>query len=82
MSHTVSSKSRADREGGYSFECFAWGGELFRAQGGFATQREAIAAAEQAEREMTLAAMAGNSPTLDGVFAEMSDDELLAELGA
>lgn len=78
MSHSVSSKARADREGGFSFECYDFNGNLFRKQGGFATQPEAIAAAQIAEREMTFGAP---TMTLDDVFADMSDDALLAALG-
>ena len=77
MSHNVSSKARADREGGFSFECFDYSGKLFRAHGGFATQREAIKAAEQAEREMVLNAQ---MDALDPIECNMTDDELLAEL--
>ena len=76
MSHTVSSAKRAEREGGFSFECFDYSGNLFRAEGGFATQAEAIAAAERAERIMMMGGEA-NHPSLDDV---LTDDELLAEL--
>ena len=75
MSHTVSSAKRAEREGGFSFECFDYSGNLFRADGGFATQAEAVAAAEMAEREMTMAMNAG--PAID---CNLTDDELLKEL--
>lgn len=76
MSHTVSSQARAERENGYSFECFAFDGSIFRSQGGFATQPEAIAAAQIAEREMMFG-LPTATMTLDEL---MSDDELLAEL--
>jgi len=83
MSHSVSSKARADREGGFSFECLDYAGNVFRMRGGFATQSEAIRAAESAERDMV--ACGGSvwsfdhfSPTDKG----MTDDELLAELSA
>ena len=76
MSHTVSSAKRAEREGGFSFECFDYSGNLFCAEGGFATQAEAIAAAERAERIMMMGGEA-NPSSLDEV---LTDDELLAEL--
>lgn len=78
MSHTVSSSSRAKLEGGFSFECYAFDGSLFRKQGGFATQPEAIAAAQIAEREMMLGVSDMPVMTLDELM--MSDDELLKEL--
>jgi len=79
MSHTRSSKDRAEREGGYSYECFDWNGNLFRAEGGFATAQEADRAAECAEREMTLQHMApARSSELEAL---LSDEELMRELG-
>ena len=80
MSHTVSSSKRAEREGGFSFECFDYSGKLFRSAGGFATQAEAVAAAEMAEREMTMGLSAPVS--IDWNDPLLSDDELLAELMA
>lgn len=74
MSHTVSSSSRAKLEGGFSFECYAFDGSLFRTGKGFATQPEAIKAAEMAEREMSFGLP---TMTLDEL---MSDDDLLKEL--
>lgn len=70
--------------GKFAFECWDWSGNLFRAQGGFATAQEADRAAEAAEREMTMLAMGGGSPqiSLDDAIAQLSDDELLAELTA
>ena len=77
MSHSVSSSSRAKLEGGFSFECYDFNGQLFRKQGGFATQPEAIAAAQIAEREMMLGVSDMPTMTLDEL---MSDDDLLKEL--
>ena len=53
-------------------------GGVYLQQSGFATVRDAEQAAERAKREVLF-----GKPeyTLDQVFAEMSDDELIAELG-
>jgi hypothetical protein len=59
--------------GKFAFECIGYNGKLFAAQGGFATAQEADRAAEAAERAMM---------TMHGVaLPDMTDDEILAELG-
>jgi len=59
--------------GKFAIKCIDWNGNVFRAQGGFATAQEADRAAEAAERAMM---------TMHGVeLPDMSDDEILAELG-
>lgn len=82
MSHSVSSSSRAKLEGGFSFECYAFDGSLFRTGKGYKSQPEATKAAEQAEREMIMFAMGGKSTgELSAALAALSDDDLLRELG-
>jgi len=65
--------------GKFAFECIGYNGDLFRAEGGFATAQEADRAAEAAERAMMTMHGMGLPDTTE--LPDMSDDELLAELG-
>ncbi len=76
-------RSAANKETGLmTVECYDWNGNLFF-KGEFAGLQEAEAAGVDAERRMTQKMTLGDEmPTLDEIFAEMDDDELLAELCA
>lgn len=74
-------RSAKNENGKFTFTCIDWNGQLF-SEGEFASAQEADRAGEHAERMMTLAMTDGPAPSLDDVFAEMDDDELLAELSA
>ena len=77
MSHTRG-RDKAQL-GKFAYECFDWNGNLFRAEGGFATAQEADRAAERAEREMTLQHMVpARSSELEAL---LSDENLMRELG-
>lgn len=73
--HTISAR----KEQGFKVEVFAWDGNVAHSAW-YQDRAEAQNAAEYHERLVTLAGGAV-MPTLDDVFADMSDDELLAELG-
>lgn len=74
-------RSAKNKETGkFTVECIDWNGaEFFR--GEFDSAQEADRAGEDAERRMTMKMqIPADAPTLDEII--MSDDELLAALGA
>lgn len=74
--HTISAR----KEQGFKVEVFAWDGGIVHSAW-YQDRDEAQNAAEYHERLVTLAGGAV-MPTLDDVFADMDDDELLRELEA
>lgn len=71
-------RSAKQKDGTFSITVYDNDGGVYLEQSGFNTARDAEQAAELAQREVLF-----GKPeyTIDQVFAEMSDDELLAELG-
>ena len=72
--------TRSAKQADNTFSITVWDndGSVYLEQSGFMTVRDAEQAAERAQREVLF----GNPEyTMDQDFAEMSDDELLAELG-
>lgn len=78
MSWTRSAKNE---NGKFIVECHDWNGNLFYS-GEFDNVQEADRAGEKAERRMTFEMQNGPMPTLEEIFEDMDDDELLKELGA
>lgn len=74
MSHTISAR----KPEGFKVEVFGWDGAIAHS-GWYPTRMGAQEAAEYHERLVTLAGQS-NAPTLDDIFAEMTDDDLLMEL--
>ena len=78
MGHTVS----RDRNDPNKFEYELWADfQTIETRGGFASQPEATRAAEAAQRAYLFPAPA-DAPTLDFIFAEMENDDLLRALFA
>lgn len=73
--HTISAR----KEQGFKVEVFAWDGNVAHSAW-YQDRAEAQNAAEYHERLVTLSGGAA-IPTLDDVFADMDDEELMAELG-
>lgn len=76
MSHTISAR-KAD---GFKVEVIDWTGNVSHIAW-YQDRNEAQAAAEYHERLVTLGG-GTVAPSLDDVFVDMDDDELLRELGA
>ena len=71
-------RSAKQKDGTFAITVWDNDGAVYLEQSGFMTVRDAEQAAERTQREVLF----GNPEyTMDQVFAEMSDDELLAELG-
>ena len=72
--------TRSAKQADNTFAITVWDNDraVYLEQSGFMTVRDAEQAAERAQREVLF-----GKPeyTMDQVFAEMSDDELIAELG-
>jgi hypothetical protein len=90
MGHTVGKDK--NEAGKFAFELYAHA-EKLEARGGFATHAEAQAAAQLAERRLCAVQYDANAyrklyverseeptPTLEQILAELTDDDLLAEL--
>lgn len=72
MSHTISAR----KPEGFKVEVFNYDGECVHSAW-YQDRDEAQIAASSHERMIAFPA----APSIDDIFAEMSDDELLAELG-
>ena len=72
--------TRSAKQADNTFAITVWDndGAVYLEQSGFMAVRDAEHAAERAQREVLFGK---HEYTLDQVFAEMSDDELFAELG-
>lgn len=75
-------RSARDENGKFSYEVFDWDGKLFERGDNIATVHEADMCGANAEARMTIAMMARDedAPTMEEIWDEMGDDELLAEL--
>ena len=73
--------TRSAKKADNTFSITVWdnGGDVYLQQDGFLTAKEADNAAEMAQRQVLFGVQ---EYTLDDVFAEMDDDELLAQMGA